>query len=66
VVVGQTKKNDGTVKQKYVTAITLLKDVVFEETHDNSMNVESESPSSNGGSTTPQPTPSSDDPGEGD
>ena len=48
VVVGQTKKSDGTVKQKYVTAISLLKDVIFEETHDNSMNVESE-PSSNGG-----------------
>ena len=46
VVVGQTKKSDGTVKQKYVTAISLLKDVVFEETHDNSMNVESEGPSS--------------------
>ena len=42
VVVGQEKKPDGTVKQKYVNAITLLKDVVFEETHDNAMNVESE------------------------
>ena len=42
VVVGQEKKPDGTVKQKYVNAITLLKDVVFEETHDNTMNVESE------------------------
>jgi len=42
VVVGQEKKSDGTVKQKYVNAITLLKDVVFEETHDNSMNVEAE------------------------
>ena len=50
VVVGQTKKGDGTVKQKYVTAISLLKDVVFEETHDNSMNVESGSPSSGGNS----------------
>jgi hypothetical protein len=38
VVVGQEKKNDGTVKQKYVNAITMLKDVIFEETHDNSMN----------------------------
>ena len=46
VIVGQEKKQDGTVKQKYVNAITLLKDVVFEETHDNSMNVEEpESPS---------------------
>ena len=45
VVVGQEKK-DGKVKQKYVNAITLLKDVVFEETHDNAMNVEPEEPSS--------------------
>ena len=45
VVVGQEKK-DGKVKQKYVNAITLLKDVVFEETHDNTMNVEPEEPSS--------------------
>ena len=43
VVVGQTKKSDGTVKQKYVTTISLLKDVIFEETHDNSMKTESES-----------------------
>ena len=42
VVVGQEKK-DGKVKQKYVNAITLLKDVVFEETHDNAMNVEPDS-----------------------
>ena len=56
VVVGQEKKSDGTVKQKYVNAISLLKDVVFEETHNNSMNVEQSSgdsgnnnPSSGGG-----------------
>ena len=42
VVVGQEKKPDGSVKQKYVNAISLLKDVVFEETHDNSMNAEPE------------------------
>ena len=42
VVVGQEKKADGSVKQKYVNTITLLKDVVFEETHDNAMNVEPE------------------------
>ena len=42
VVVGQQKMTDGSVKQKYVNAITLLKDVVFEETHDNSMNAEPE------------------------
>ena len=48
VVVGQEKKPDGSVKQKFVNAITLLKDVVFEETHDNAMNVE---PENTGGST---------------
>ena len=42
VIVGQQKMSDGTVKQKYVNAIAMLKDVVFEETHDNAMNVESE------------------------
>ena len=47
VVVGQEKKNDGSIKQKYVNAITLLKDVVFEETHDNAMNVEPEGNSGN-------------------
>ena len=41
VVVGQQKMTDGSVKQKYVNAITMLKDVVFEETHDNAMNVAS-------------------------
>ena len=46
VVVGQQKMNDGSVKQKYVNAITMLKDVVFEETHDNAMNVEPESSNS--------------------
>ena len=49
VVVGQQKMNDGSVKQKYVNAITMLKDVVFEETHDNAMNVESDSSNSNSG-----------------
>ena len=37
VVVGQEKKSNGSVKQKYVNAITLLKDVVFEETHENAI-----------------------------
>ena len=54
VVVGQQKKPDGSVKQKYVNAITLLKDVVFEETHDNAMNVE------------PEPSDEPDSPGTGD
>ena len=50
VVVGQKKLANGTVKLKYVNAITLLKDVVFEETHDNAMNVEpEESAGGNGG-----------------
>ena len=55
VVVGQEKKPDGSVKQKYVNAITLLKDVVFEETHDNAMNAEPEEDDesgSEGGSST--------------
>ena len=50
VVVGQEKKEDGSVKQKYVNAITLLKDVTFEETHDNAMNVASSGSSSSGDS----------------
>ena len=50
VVVGQEKKTDGSVKQKYVNAITLLKDVIFEETHDNAMNATT---SSGSGSETP-------------
>ena len=50
VVVGQQKLDNGTVKQKYVNTITMLKDVVFEETHDNAMNVEPEG--TNSGSNT--------------
>ena len=48
VVVGQEKKPDGSIKQKYVIAKTLVKDVVFEETHDNTMNVEDEEEEQNG------------------
>lgn len=48
VVVGQQKNSKGLIKQKYVTAISLLKDVVFEETHDNSMKTESSSTPSGG------------------
>ena len=47
VIVGQEIK-EGKVKQKYVIAKTLIKDVVFEETHDNAMNVEPEEPSGSG------------------
>lgn len=35
VVVGQTTRTDGSVKQKYVSAKTLVKDVLFEEAHEN-------------------------------
>ena len=50
VIVGQQKMDDGSVKQKYVNAITMLKDVIFEETHDNAMNVETESSNAGSGS----------------
>ena len=50
VVVGQVKNKEGKIVQKYVNAITLLKDVVFEETHNNAMNVEPEE--DNGSSST--------------
>ena len=52
VVVGQEKKENGTVKQKYVNAITMLKDVVFEETHENAV-----AASSGSESLTPNPSP---------
>ena len=59
VVVGQEKKTDGSVKQRYVNAITLLKDVTFEETHDNAMNASTPSGSGSGsGSGTGTVTPS--------
>ena len=35
IVVGQVTRTDGTVAQKYVTAKTLIKDVIFEEAHKN-------------------------------
>ena len=63
VVVGQEKKSDGTVKLKYVNAISLLKDVTFEETHDNSMNAEAEE--STGGSSTGSETAGGSGTGEG-
>ena len=66
VVVGQEKKSDGTVKQKYVIAKTLVKDVVFEETHDNSMNVESEEESQNSGSSNTDNTSGGSTSGSGD
>ena len=60
VVVGQEKKDDGSVKQKYVNAITLLKDVVFEETHDNVMNASAGS----GSGTNTNPTNPTDNTGD--
>ena len=45
------------MSQKYVNAISLLKNVVFEETHDNSMNAEQENdaptPNQGGGGDAP-------------
>lgn len=38
IVVGQVTRANGTVKQQYVVAKSLVKDVIFEETHDNTMN----------------------------
>ena len=39
VIVGQITRTDGSIGQKYVVAKKLVKDVTFEETHDNAMNV---------------------------
>ena len=47
VVVGQTKNKKGKVVQKYVIVKTLVKDVVFEETYDTSL--QPEEPASGGG-----------------
>ena len=40
IVTGQSRRADGTVFQKYANAKTLVKDVVFEETHENSVAAE--------------------------
>ena len=53
VVVGQERRVNGSVKQKYVNAISLLQDVVFEEAHSNSNNLSTD-PSE---SLTPNPSP---------
>ena len=42
VVTGQQRRADGTVKQKYSIAKQLLKDVVFEEAHENKVEVTAE------------------------
>ena len=49
VVVGQTVNKKGQVKQKYVVAKSLVKDVVFEETYDTSLQPESDSGDNSGG-----------------
>ncbi|MBQ9230190.1 MAG: DNA-binding protein [Prevotella sp.] len=41
VVTGQTRRADGTIRQKFAIAKALVKDVVFEETHENSVSTES-------------------------
>ena len=53
VVVGQTTNKEGKIVQKYVVAKSLIKDVLFEETHDNAMNAKNNSSStpSNGSGT---------------
>ena len=43
VVVGQTVNKQGKITQKYVIAKSLVKDVVFEETYDTSLQPESDS-----------------------
>ncbi len=63
IVVGQMVNSQGVIKQKYVSAKSLLKDVVFEETHENASPNTSEG---GGSSQTPAPTNNGDEPGEGD
>ena len=48
VVVGQTTNKEGKIVQKYVVAKSLIKDVLFEETHENAM----KNPSAGSGSST--------------
>ena len=43
MVVGQKVNKQGKITQKYVIAKSLVKDVVFEETYDTSLQPESES-----------------------
>ena len=77
VVVGQTTNKEGKIVQKYVVAKSLIKDVLFEETHENAMKnpsagsgtVDNGSETDNGGSggsgIIPTPTdPEDDQPGD--
>lgn len=50
VVVGQFVKDDGSVHQKYVQAKNLIKDVIFEETHENANGTTDSSSSSSSSS----------------
>jgi len=65
IVVGQTTNAHGVVKQKYVSAKSLLKDVVFEEAHENASPAPSEG-GSNSGNNSPVPTNNGDEPNDGD
>ena len=49
VVVGQTMNKKGKIVQKFVIAKTLVKDVVFEETYDTSMQPEAQPGNGGGG-----------------
>ena len=49
VVVGQKVNKQGKISQKYVVAKSLVKDVVFEETYDTSLQPESDSGDTSGG-----------------
>ena len=54
IVVGQSTNKQGKIVQKYVVAKTLVKDVIFEETYDTSLQPESSNSNSNaGGGTNP-------------
>ena len=52
VVVGQTTNKEGKIVQKYVVAKSLIKDVLFEETHENAMKSPSTGSGSSAGSET--------------
>ena len=54
IVVGQSTNSQGKIVQKYVVAKTLVKDVIFEETYDTSLQPESSNSNINaGGGTNP-------------
>ena len=50
IVVGQTRTDSGSIRQKYVVAKTLIQDVTFEEAHPNLFGSSSSSSSSSGSS----------------